>query len=74
MSGPENINTYKIANKDVERLLKDIHRVLIRMEERLNIIEKSVKKDDTKKPKPKLPEFPRNCFGNIFKKLILKKK
>ena len=31
MSGPENINTYKIANKDVERLLKDIHRVLIRM-------------------------------------------
>tara|TARA_Y100000310_G_scaffold73193_1_gene69369 strand:- start:450 stop:614 length:165 start_codon:yes stop_codon:yes gene_type:complete len=49
MSGPENINTYKIANKDVEGLLKDIHRVLIRMEERLNIIEKSVKKDDTKK-------------------------
>jgi predicted DNA-binding protein YlxM (UPF0122 family) len=49
MSGPENINTYKIANKDVERLLKDIHRVLIRMEERLKIIEKSVKKDDTKK-------------------------
>ncbi len=49
MSGPENINTYKITNKDVEGLLKDIHRVLIRMEERLNIIEKSVKKDDTKK-------------------------
>ena len=49
MSGPENINTYKIANKDVERLLKDIHRVLIRMEERLNIIETSMWVDDVAK-------------------------
>ena len=49
MSGPENINTYKVANKDVERLLKDIHRVLIRMEERLNIIETSMWVDDVAK-------------------------
>ena len=49
MSGPENINTYKIANKDVERLLKDIHRVLIRMEERLKIIETSMWVDDVAK-------------------------
>jgi methyl coenzyme M reductase alpha subunit len=36
-------------NTAVERLLTDIHRVLIRMEERLNVIEKSVKKEKTKK-------------------------
>ena len=49
MSGPENINTYKIANKDVERLLKDIHRVLIRMEGRLNTIESMLFVDDVAK-------------------------
>ena len=32
-----------------ERLLKDIHIVLIRIEERLNVIEKSVKKEETTK-------------------------
>ena len=42
------MKSYK-TNVMTERILKDIHRVLIRMEERLNIIEKSVKKDDTKK-------------------------
>ena len=36
-------------NKNVERLLHYIHRILVKMEERLKIIEKSVKKDDTKK-------------------------
>ena len=36
-------------NKNVERLLTDIHRILIRMEERLNVIEKSVKKEETTK-------------------------
>ena len=36
-------------NKNVERLLADIHRILIRMEERLNVIEKSVKKEETTK-------------------------
>ena len=43
------INTYRTTNKGVERLLKDIHGVLIRMEERLNVIEKSVKKEETTK-------------------------
>ena len=42
------MKSYK-PNVKSERILKDIHRVLIRMEERLKIIEKSVKKDDTKK-------------------------
>ena len=42
-------NTYRTNNKNVEKLLKDIHRVLIRMEERLNVIEKSVKKEETTK-------------------------
>ena len=42
-------NTYRTNNKTVERLLTDIHRVLIRMEERLNVIEKSVKKEETTK-------------------------
>ena len=32
-----------------ERLLKDIHIVSIRIEERLNVIEKSVKKEETTK-------------------------
>ena len=36
-------------NTAVERLLTDIHRVLIRMEERLNVIEKNVKKEETTK-------------------------
>ena len=43
------INTNRTTNKNVERVLKDIHRVLIRMEERLNVIEKSVKKEETTK-------------------------
>jgi|TARA_B100001971_G_scaffold208172_1_gene229585 hypothetical protein len=38
-----------LNNKNVERLLTDIHRILIRMEERLNVIEKSVKKEETTK-------------------------
>ena len=42
-------NTHRTNNKTVERLLTDIHRVLIRMEERLNVIEKSVKKEETTK-------------------------
>ena len=42
------MKSYK-TNVMTERILKDIRRVLIRMEERLKIIEKSVKKDDTKK-------------------------
>ena len=36
-------------NKNVERLLQDIHRILVKMEERLNVIEKSIKKEDVKK-------------------------
>ena len=38
-----------LNNKNVERLLTDIHRILIIMEERLNVIEKSVKKEETTK-------------------------
>ena len=37
------------SNKNVERLLQDIHRILVKMEERLNVIEKSIKKEDVKK-------------------------
>ena len=36
-------------NKNVERVLYDIHRILVKMEERLNVIEKSIKKEDVKK-------------------------
>ena len=36
-------------NKNVERLLHNIHRILVKMEERLNVIEKSIKKEDVKK-------------------------
>ena len=43
------INTYKTNNKNVEKLLKDIHRVLIRMEARLNIIETMIYVDDVAK-------------------------
>jgi len=42
------MKSYK-PNVKSERILKDIHRVLIRMEERLNVIEKSVKKEETTK-------------------------
>ena len=42
-------NTYRTNNKNVEKLLKDIHRVLIRMEERLNIIETMIYVDDVAK-------------------------
>ena len=42
-------NTYRTNNKNVEKLLKDIHRVLIRMEERLNIIETIIYVDDVAK-------------------------
>ena len=43
-------NTGSIPNnKNVERLLQDIHRILVKMEERLNVIEKSIKKEDVKK-------------------------
>tara|TARA_Y100000310_G_scaffold133164_1_gene132091 strand:+ start:93 stop:236 length:144 start_codon:yes stop_codon:yes gene_type:complete len=42
------MKSYK-TNVMTERILKDIHRVLIRMEERLNVIEKSVKKEETTK-------------------------
>ena len=40
---------YRTNNKNVEKLLKDIHRVLIRMEERLNIIETMIYVDDVAK-------------------------
>ena len=33
------INTYKTNNKNIERLLEDIHKVLLRMENRIDIIE-----------------------------------
>jgi hypothetical protein len=42
-------NTYRTNNKNVEKLLKDIHRVLLRMEERLNIIETMIYVDDVAK-------------------------
>ena len=42
------MKSYK-PNVKSERILKDIHRVLIRMEERLNVIEKSVKKEEITK-------------------------
>ena len=42
------MKSYK-PNVKSERILKDIHRVLIRIEERLNVIEKSVKKEETTK-------------------------
>ena len=43
------MKSYKTNGKMTERILKDIHKVLIRMEERLNVIEKSVKKVETTK-------------------------
>ena len=42
------MKSYK-PNVKSERILKDIHRVLIRMEERLNIIETSMWVDDVAK-------------------------
>ena len=42
-------NTYRTNNKNVEKLLKDIHRVLIRMEARLNVIETMIYVDDVAK-------------------------
>ena len=39
----------KISTKNVERLLSDIYRVLIRMEGRLNIIETMIYVDDVAK-------------------------
>ena len=42
-------NTYRASNKNVERLLEDIHRVLIRMEARLNVIETMIYVDDVAK-------------------------
>jgi hypothetical protein len=39
----------KISTKSIERLLKDIHGVLIRMEGRLNIIETMIYVDDVAK-------------------------
>ena len=44
-----NLQPNRTNNTAVERLLTNIHRVLIRMEERLNVIEKSVKKEETTK-------------------------
>ena len=38
-----------INNKNVERLLLDIHRILVKMEEHLSIIKKSVQKEEVKK-------------------------
>ena len=38
-----------VNNKNVEKLLKDIHRVLIRMEGRLNTIESMLFVDDVAK-------------------------
>ena len=42
-------NTYRTNNKTVERLLTDIHKVLIRMEARLNVIETMIYVDDVAK-------------------------
>ena len=42
-------NTHRTNNKTVERLLTDIHKVLIRMEARLNIIETMIYVDDVAK-------------------------
>ena len=42
-------NTHRTNNKTVERLSTDIHKVLIRMEARLNIIETMIYVDDVAK-------------------------
>ena len=39
------VDTIKATDKMQERLLQEIRDVLLRMEERLNVIEKSVKKE-----------------------------
>ena len=38
-----------MASKGTERILKEIHIVLLRMEERLQVIESKLKTDDKKK-------------------------
>ena len=36
-------------NKNVERLLHDMHRILVKMEEHLSVIKNSVQKEEVKK-------------------------
>jgi len=36
-------------NKNVERVLYDIHKILVKMEEHLSVIKKSVHKEEVKK-------------------------